>query len=53
MSGIDHRTCKSIVPSALTYWDVPPWKCHHEGSRVGPRDTSGEHWELALNQALG
>lgn len=52
MSGVDHRTCKGIVPSALTYWDIPPWKYHHDGSRVGPRDTSAELCELALSQAL-
>lgn len=52
-SGIDHRTCKSIIPSALTYWDVPSWKYDHEGSGVGPWDTCQERFVDWLWTSLG
>lgn len=42
MSGSDHTACKGIIPFALTYRDVHPWKHHHGGTKAGPGDAYQE-----------
>lgn len=44
MSGSEHTAGKIIVPSAVMYWDVSPWKHHRGGPRAGPRGT--DQWTV-------